>query len=174
MNRSHGMPRPFARLSAEAAVIGGLLRAAASFTPAFIRSNLERQFLYFAIDVCLTIGLAGFWWRGSKDFSRRGVVGLAIFLAGIATVRASVFISAVDAYPAGALLTAGGVIVVSASAWVAHKVSGWVPLAFVVSTLLGVVGSVISNAGMLFVWSGVIFGLAFAGLGRQMWIFSNG
>ena len=97
-----------------------------------------------------------------------------MFLTGIATVRASAFISAVDVYPAGALITAAGVIVVSAGAWVAHRMSGWVPLAFVLSTLLGILGSLTSNAAAFLVWSGVMFGLAFAGVGRQMWIRSDG
>jgi hypothetical protein len=96
-----------------------------------------------------------------------------MFVAGIATVRASAFISAVDVYPAGALITAGGAILVSASAWAAHKLPRWVPLAFALSTLLGVVASV-ANAGALLVWSGVIFGVAFAGLGRQTWIRLSG
>jgi hypothetical protein len=167
------MTQPFVRLSAQAAIVGGLLRIASSFAPVLIRSNLARQSLYFAIDVCLTVGLAGFWWQSSKDFGRRGVIGLAMFVAGIATVRASAFISAVDVYPAGALITAGGAILVSASAWAAHKLPRWVPLAFALSTLLGVVASV-ANAGALLVWSGVIFGVAFAGLGRQTWIRLSG
>ena len=168
------MTRPFVYLSAQAAIVGGLLRIAASFAPLLVRSNLARQSLYFAIDVCLTVGLVGFWWQGSKDFGRRGVIGLAMFLTGIATVRASAFISAVDVYPAGALITAAGVIVVSAGAWVVHRVSGWVPLAFVLSTLLGILGSLTSNNAAFLVWSGGMFGLAFAGVGRQMWIRSDG
>ena len=164
------MTRPFVRLSAQAAIVGGLLRIAASFAPLLIPSNLARQSLYFAVDVCLTVGLVGFWWQGSKDFARRGVIGLAMLLTGIAAVRASAFISAVDVYQAGALITAAGVIVVSAGAWIVHRMSGWVPLAFVLSTLVGILGGVTSNADAFLLWSGVIFGLAFAGVGRQMWI----
>jgi hypothetical protein len=167
------MTRLYIRLSALAAVVGGLLRIAASFAPVLLSSNLERQSLYFAVDVCLTLGFAGFWWRTSKTVGRLGTIGLAMFVTGIAIVRASAFISAVDVYPAGALLTAGGAIVVSVGAWSAHRMADWVPLAFVLSTLLGILGSVTSNAGGFFVWSGVIFGLAFAGVGCQLWISSS-
>jgi hypothetical protein len=168
------MTRSFVRLSAKAAIAGGLLRVAASFAPAILRSNLERQSLYLAVDVCLTLGFAGFWWQSSKNLGRQGAVGLAMFVTGIAVVRASAFISAVDVYPTGALLAAGGAIVVSMGAWIARMMAGWVPLAFVLSTLLGILGSITSNSGGLLVWSGAIFGLAFAGVGRQLWISSNG
>jgi hypothetical protein len=161
------------RLSAQAAIFGGLLRIASSFAPLLIGSNVARQSLYFAIDVCLTVGLVGFWRLGSKDFGRGGVIGILMFLTGIAAVRASPFISAVDVYPAGALMTAVGATLLSAGAWRAHKLSRRVPLAFTLSILLGVVASA-ANAGALFVWSGVIFGVACAGLGRQMWIQLNG
>ena len=62
------MIRPFVCLSAQAAIVGGLLRIAASFVSLLAPSNLARQSLYFAVDVCLTVGLVGFWWQGSKDF----------------------------------------------------------------------------------------------------------
>jgi hypothetical protein len=42
--------RPFVRLSAQAAHVGGLLRVAASYLPARIRYNLERQSPYFTVD----------------------------------------------------------------------------------------------------------------------------
>jgi hypothetical protein len=96
-----------------------------------------------------------------------------MFVTGIAVVRAGAFISTVDVYPVGALLTAGGAIVVSVGAWRAHRIAGWVPMAFVLSTLLGISGSVTSNAGGFFVWSGVTFGLAFAGVGCQLWTSSS-
>jgi hypothetical protein len=42
-------------------------------------------------------------------------------------------------------------------------------VAFVLSTSVGIIGSVVQDANALFVWSGVIFGIAFAGLGFEMW-----
>ena len=54
-----------------------------------------------------------------------------------------------------------------------RHVSGWVPVAFVLSTFVGIIGSVVQDANALFVWSGVIFGIAFAGLGFEMWTSSS-
>jgi hypothetical protein len=43
-----------------AAIAGGVLGAAASFAPVVIGSDLQRESLYIVVDLCLTVGLAGF------------------------------------------------------------------------------------------------------------------
>jgi hypothetical protein len=161
------------RVGALAAIAGGLLRAAASFAPALISSDLERQSLYVVVDVCLSAGLLAFWALRSEDLRKRGAAGVVIALTGIVTIRANRLMTAVDLYPAGALAIAFGMIVVSVSAWVVNKISVWVPLMFLLSTLVGVLGSVVRDASVLFVWSGVMFGVAFAGLGVEAWTASN-
>ena len=75
-----------------------------------------------------------------------------------------------DLYPVGALIFVSGMIALCGSAWIARTLAVWVPAAFVVSTLLGLVGTVADNSGWLFVLSGVLFGAAFAGLGREVWL----
>lgn len=152
-----------------AAIAGGALRAAASFAPLGLHSDIERESLYIVVDVCLTIGLVGFNARHCKSIGWPGAAGLALALVGLATVRANRAISTVDLYPAGALAIACGVILLSARAWVAGRIRGWVPMAFLLSTLIGLIGSYARGATALFVWSGVIFGVAFAGLGVEMW-----
>jgi len=97
------------------------------------------------------------------------MAGLILALVGLATVRASWAISTVDLYPAGALATACGVILISARTWVAREIRGWVPIAFLLSTLVGLAGSYMRGADAIVVWSGVIFGIAFAGLGVETW-----
>jgi hypothetical protein len=156
-----------------AAIAGGMLRAAASFAPVVIGSDLARESLYIVVDVCLTLGLVGFYAQRSKSIGWPGAVGLALALVGFATVRANRAISTVDLYPAGALTSACGVIVLSARSWVVRKSSGWVPVVFLFSTFVGVIGSVVENANALFVWSGVMFGIAFAGLGVETWTFRS-
>jgi hypothetical protein len=92
------------------AIAGGLLRTAGSFAPVVIRSDLARESLYIAIDVCLTVGLIGFYMQRSKSIGWPGTAGLALALGGIAIVRANRAISTIDLYPAGALAIACGVI----------------------------------------------------------------
>ena len=157
------------RAGGVAAIAGGALRAAASFAPLVIDSNVERESLYILVDLCLTVGLLGFSARHSKSIGWLGATGLALALVGLATVRANRAISTVDLYPAGALATACGVILLSARVWVAQRIPGWVPVAFLISTFVGLLGSYVRGANSLFVWSGVIFGVAFVGLGGEMW-----
>jgi len=61
----------------------------------------------------------------------------------------------------------------TSSLWAGRTISGWVPLAFALSMLLGIVGTIVTGANALFVWSGVGFGVAFAGLGCTIWSSSN-
>jgi hypothetical protein len=167
------MTRPLARAGALAAIAGGVLRAAASFAPAAIGSPFARESLYLAVDVCLTAGLLGFWKPRAAVLGRRGAAGLAIALAGMAIIRANQFTSPVDLYPAGALTVACGAIVISASAWAVDNLPAWVPVMFLLSTLAGLVGGLVRDASVLFVWSGVMFGVGFVGLGVQSWTASN-
>src|SRR5262245_29331848 len=88
-----------------AAIAGGLLRAASSFAPVAIGSGFARESLYILVDVCLTVGLSGFYVQRSKSLGWPGAAGLAIALGGIATIRANRAISTVDLYPVGALAT---------------------------------------------------------------------
>ena len=76
---------------------------------------------------------------------------------------------AVDLYPAAALATACGVILLAVSAWTANRLPAWVPVTLLLSTLVGIIGSVVGDASTLFVCSGVMFGVAFAALGFKTW-----
>jgi hypothetical protein len=152
-----------------AAILGGILRAAASFAPN-VGSDIERQLLYFLVDIFLLLGLLGFYELRHQDVGRAGAFGFVLALIGLLVVRSSRVIPGLDLYPVGALLFAGGLIALTGSAWRVTMLAGWVPAAFSVSTLLGFVGSVGDNAGGLFVLSGVLFGAAFAGLGRELWL----
>jgi hypothetical protein len=151
-----------------AAIAGGLLRAAASFAPG-VGSDVERQLLYLVVDVLLLLGLLGFYALRHQDLGLTGALGFLLALFGIVIVRSRRAIPGLDLYPVGALAVAGGLIVMSVRAWSVKRLAVWVSLAFVVSAIVGVMGTVVSNAAWLFVVSGVLFGAAFAGLGREVW-----
>ena len=161
--------RTFIRIGALTAIAGGALRAAGSFAPVVIRSDRGRESLYVTIDVALAVGLLAFFSQRGKRLGPWGVAGLAFALVGITTVRANQLITTADLYPLGALMIACGVVMLSFSAWRVTQLRGWVPVTFVCSTLTGILGTVIPGANTLFVWSGVMFGIAFAGLGEDMW-----
>lgn len=156
------------------AVAGGALRAGASFAPTLIQSDLLRQSLYIVVDACLAAGLLAVHSLRRQRARRWGTAGLTLALAGVVTVRANRLISTTDLYPAGALAIVVGTIALSVSAWLDRQIRGWVPAAFVLSTFVGLVGTLAQGAGVWFVWSGVTFGVAFAGLGIDTWIAASG
>ena len=157
------------RAGAVAAILGGALRAAASFAPTLVESDLRRESLYVVIDACLAGGLTAFYGQRSERLGRSGTAGFMLALIGIAIVRANRLISTADLYPVGALAIACGLIVLSVSAWRERTIHGFVPAMFFFSMLLGIVGTLVHSASALFVCSGVLFGIAFAGLGIETW-----
>ena len=159
------------RAGAVTAVIGGALRAAASFAPAVLTSAVFRESLFVAVDVCLATSLVSFY--SIRELRPAGVVGLTLALAGIMAVRLDRALLFGNLYPVAALATAIGVMALTSSLWAGRMISGWVPLAFARSMLLGIVGATVTDANSLFVWSGVVFGVAFAGLGCMIWSSSH-
>jgi hypothetical protein len=143
-------------------VIGGALRAAASFAPAAIASATAREWLYLGVDVFLGISLLGFY--AIRRLRRTGVGGLTLAVAGIAAVRLDQ-LTAAGLYPVAALATAIGLVALSCSLWISHEIAGWLPLAFALSLSLGIGGTATPDSDAMLVASGVIFGAAFAALG---------
>ena len=156
------------RAGGMAAIVGGVLRAAASFAPS-VCSDIQQQLLYLMVDMFLLVGLLGFYGLRHQDVGRTGALGFLLALFGLIVVRSSQVIPGLDLYPMGALTFVGGLIALCVSAWSVKKLAVCVPVAFVVSALAGLVGTVAHNSGWLFVLSGVLFGAAFSGLGREVW-----
>ena len=152
-----------------AAIVGGVLRAVASFAPSVLRSDIELQLLYFVVDVFLLLGVLGFYELRHDDIGRTGAVGFLVALVGLAVVRSSRAIPGVDLYPVGALAFAGGLLTLCVGAWRVQALAAWVPAALLASILAGLVGTSVEGAGWLFVLSGVAFGVAFVGLGLEVW-----
>ena len=155
------------RTGGMAAIVGGVLRAAASFAPS-VGSDSERQLLYLVVDMFLLLGLLGFYELCHQDVGRTGALGFLLALFGLVVVRSSRIVPGLDLYPVGALALVGGLIALCARAWRMKRLAVWIPVAFVVSTLVGLVGTVSDHSGWLLVLSGVLFGAAFAGLGREV------
>jgi hypothetical protein len=157
------------RIGALAAVVGGILRALGSFAPTLIESARLREALYAVIDLNLACGLIAFYAGCARRLAWWGSAGFALALAGLVTIRANPFISSADLYPAGALMIAVGIVMLTANAWRVKQVGAPVLSGFALSIGLGVMGSLGPDVPALFVLSGIVFGLAFAGLGVSLW-----
>jgi hypothetical protein len=85
-----------------AAIVGGVLPAAAPFAPS-LGSDVERQLLYLVVDMFLLMGLLGFYELRHQDLGRTGALGFLLALVGLTVVRSSRAIPELDLYPMGAL-----------------------------------------------------------------------
>jgi hypothetical protein len=83
-------------------------------------------------------------------------------------VRSSRAVPGLDLYPAGALAVALGWTLLCLDWWKMASGPAVLPILFVLSIVTGLVGQIMPRAAVLFVASGVIFGAAMVGVGRQI------
>lgn len=153
------------RVGGAAAILAGVLRAASSFAAG--GTEIERQALYFIVDLLLLLGAFAMYAQNHEDVGRWGAAGFLTAVAGTLLVRSSRALPSFDLYPAGALSVAIGWVLLSGAAWRTAKGPAFVPVLFVLSIVTGLVGQIASRAPLV-VAAGVIFGAAVAGAGRQV------
>jgi hypothetical protein len=156
----------FVRVGGAAAILAGVLRAAGSF--ASLGSEVERQSLYFIVDLLLLLGVFAAYTQNHEALGRWGVAGFLTTVAGILLVRSSRAVPGLDLYPAGALSVAIGWVLLSLDWRRTANGPAFVPVLFALSVVTGLVGQIVPRAEALFVASGVIFGAAMVGVGRQV------
>ena len=160
------------RIGGAAAILAGVMRAAGSFR-SWADSEVERQWLYFIVDLFLLLGVFAAYAQNHEALGRWGAGGFLTTVAGILLVRSSRAVPGLDLYPAGALSVAIGWVLFSLTWWRTANGSASVPLLFVLSVVTGLVGQIVARAAGLFVVSGVIFGAAMVGVGRQVLLAAN-
>jgi len=74
-----------------------------------------------------------------------------------------------NAYTIGALLFAIGLVLFAIDSLRSGTFARWIPIGWILSTIVGPVGYFAPGLQILFTVSGLIFGIAFAGAGIQMW-----
>jgi hypothetical protein len=157
--------RSLVRVGGASAILAGVLRVASSFASG--GSEIEPQALYFIVDLLLLLGVFAAYAQNHEAVGRWGAAGFLTTVVGILLVRSSHTVPGLDLYPAGALSVAIGWVLLSLAWWKTAKGPTFVPVLFVLSIVTGLVGLIVSRAS-LFVASGVIFGAAVAGAGRQV------
>ena len=153
------------RVGGAFAILAGVLRAASSFASG--GSEVERQALYFIVDLLLLLGAFAAYAQNHEEVGRWGAAGFLTTVAGTLLVRSSRAVPGLDLYPAGALSVAIGWVLLTGAWWRTAKGPAFVPVLFALSIVTGLVGQVVSRAS-LFVASGVIFGAAVARVGGQV------
>jgi hypothetical protein len=157
---------PLIRLGAWGAIIGGGLRAVATFVP-YAADSARLEALYGVIDVGLLFGLIAIYLDGAAAGGRAALTGFSIALIGMASIvgpDAQAF--GIDFYLAGSLVLLVGLSILAAAFWRA----GWSRLpaqAWLLATLLAILGGV-SAQPLLIGAGGLVLGLGFVLAGAQI------
>lgn len=155
------------RLGGFSAILAGALRALASFVPG---TTPRVNVLYFVIDVLLLVGLAALYGFLHARIGLTGRIGLALaMIAAGALIVKDVGILSPQAYPAAALAFTLGLDIFAISSLRAGDLPRWILVLWLASSVLGPLGYFTPKLSVLFVISGLMFGIGFAGAGVEMW-----
>ena len=152
-----------------AAILAGLLRGIASFTPT--AASVGLQIFYFTIDVLLLLAAIDVYAFQKQEIGRWGLFGYLLALIGAALLIGHDVVNAVAfLYPVAAFLFAVGISVLAICSWAANTFPRWVLALLITSTVVGILGFVVKGFDILFVISGVIFGIGLIGAGLTVWL----
>jgi hypothetical protein len=165
--REHAVQKStLVRVGGVAAILAGLLRAFAAVAPG-TGSEVQRQSLYFVVDLLLLLGVIAAYTQHHPALGRSGAGAFLVTMTGLLLVRSSRSVPGIDLYPAGAAAVAIGWIVLAGTWWKRAHGSRFVPLLLMLSLLLGAV-SQLGGRAALFVASGLLFAAAMVEVGRQL------
>jgi hypothetical protein len=155
------------RLGGLAAIVAGILRGVNSFLPSSI-PVVQLEFLYLLTDIFLLFGMMGLYAFQHQESKLWGFSGFLLAIIGIAVIRTR-GIEGINMYAIGALIFAAGLSLLAIGFWIAHQLPRWVPVLWILSIIIGLIGYFIPGFNLLFAISGVLFGVGFAGAGFQTW-----
>jgi hypothetical protein len=159
------------RFGGFSAILAGLLRAGSSFIPFFTTEpGIFLEVLYLIIDVLILIGLLGVYGYQYERAGLWGFIGFLLALIGTAIiVGPDGRIGSVEMYTLGAGLISVGMLFLAIGTWSADRLSRWVPILWVVSTVVGIGGFLMGGSAWTFLIAGLTFGLAFVVAGFKLW-----
>ena len=154
------------RLGGLAAILGGILRGMASFLPG---TTPRIMLVYLFTDVFLLFGSIGIYVFQREEIGLTGTLGFLLQVVGaVILITRDVGVLGSAAYPVGALMFAAGLDLFAVGSWRRAKFPYWILLLLVLSTIVGPIGYFAGGLSVLFVISGILFGIGFAGAGFKM------
>lgn len=162
---THQSTTPLLRLSGWAAVAGGVLRIADTFTTGALPPT-TLTLLYFATDILLLTGIAGVWVKQRRELGLTGNISLAVFVIGILMIRASAF--GVLGYQPGAAVALIGMALYSADTLIKRSTPMWAPLLWLLSLAAGIASVAGYQPFAMFALAGILFGLGFVAAGATL------
>ncbi|WP_437578069.1 hypothetical protein [Sorangium sp. So ce887] len=158
------------RLGGLAAIIAGILRSGSSFLP-YGQPTVVQELLYLVIDISILFGLLGVYGYQSTDAGRSGLFGFVLAVIGTAMITGpDGTLGGVQEYVVGALLISAGIVFLAIGSWHAARLPRYVPVLWVISTVVGVSGFALSGPPALLTIAGLAFGAGFIGAGMKIWL----
>lgn len=156
------------RLGGLAAIIAGIMRGINSFLPTNL-PIVTIEILYLITDIFILFGIMGIYGFEHQESGLWGFFGFLLAIVGTGIIIGpDGSIGGVNMYPVGSLILAAGLILLAVGSWIANKFPRWIPVFWVLSTIVGFIGYFSPGLNLLFVISGVIFGIGFAGAGIEI------
>ena len=122
--------------------------------------------LYLFTDVFILFGSIGLYWFQQEEIGLAGTLAFPLMMGGnLLLIGRDVAIFSASLYPFGALMYAAGLDSLAVGSWQAKKFSRWIPILWILSTIVGPIGYFAGGLSVLFVVSGVLFGFGFAQAG---------
>ena len=156
------------RIYAVSAILAGILRAITSFIP---EATPRVLLIYLAVDLFLlfgVVGLYGFVVGASRFLPLLGTA--LMILALVVLIGRDLGLASANIYVGAAATFSLGLDLFAIHLLQTRKMPSWIPVAWLVSTIVGPLGFFVSQLHFLFAISGLIFGMAFAAAGVMMWL----
>lgn len=156
------------KIYSSACFLGGLLRVISCFVNNE-SANQSIEALYIATDLCLILGLIGFYSMYRAQLFWLGHLGFIIAICGLAFIAGpeTEFFD-VSVYQIGSPIIGVGVLLLSFNLIKANLCGFIAPVALVASVAAGLVSMLVGGSLLIFV-TGALFGLGFMALGVQVW-----
>ncbi len=155
------------RLGGLAAIFAGILRGVNSFLPSDA-SGVAIALLYLLTDIFILFGMMGLYGFQHQESGLWGFFGFLLAIIGIAIIRTGAIVG-INLYAIGALIFTAGLSLFAVGSWIASQLPQWVPVFWVLSTVMGFIGYFVPVLNLLFTVSGVLFSVGFAGAGLKVW-----
>ena len=156
---------------AAAAILAGALRAITSFIP---ESTPRVYLLYLVIDLGLLFGVIVFYRFWIPAFNVIPVLAfILMFVALVVLIARDVGAVSGGAYAGAAATFSLGIDLFAIEMLRTRKITRWIPVAWLLSTVLGPVGFFVPRLHFFFAISGLVFGTAFAAAGVVIWRLSS-
>jgi len=162
------------RLGAVAAMAAGTLRIAASFIAYSDPTTVAQELFYLVIDLCILYGVLAVYFVQRVEVGSLGFAGFLLALSGVAIiVGPDGSIGDVGMYQVGSASLLLGLTLISIAGWRAARLPRYALATWILSTVLGILGSLPGAPAIFLLLAGLAFGIGFVGAGARIWSSSS-